>query len=79
MMDIMIYGNLADFMKSRKKFTFLNSKLVLMFSITNTLRFLERYKIVHLDFKPTNIMMAADLLVKIIDFGEAYHSEVVKR
>ncbi len=40
MMDILFNGNLADFMKNRKKFTSLNTKLVLMFSITTGLRFL---------------------------------------
>lgn len=69
MMDMLIYGNLADFMKNRKKFTSLNGKLVLMFSITMGLRFLEKFKIVHLDFKPSNIMIVPGLLIKIIDFG----------
>jgi len=69
MMDMLIYGNLADFMKNKKKFTSLNSKLVVMFSITMGLRFLEKFKIVHLDFKPSNIMMVPGLLIKIIDFG----------
>lgn len=79
MMDMMIQGNLADFMKSKKKSTSLNGKLVLMFSITMGLRFLEKFKIVHLDFKPSNIMMSPGLLIKIIDFGEAYHPEVAKK
>lgn len=74
MMDMLIHGNLADFMKSKKRSTSLNAKLVLMFSITMGLRFLEKFKIVHLDLKPSNIMMSTGLLIKIIDFGEAYHS-----
>lgn len=73
MMDMLINGNLADFMKKRRKSISLNGKLVLMFSITMALRFLEKFKVVHLDFKPSNIMILPGLLVKIIDFGEAYH------
>jgi serine/threonine protein kinase len=79
MMEMLMHGNLDDFMKSRKKSISLSGKLLLMFSITMGLRFLEKFKIVHLDFKPSNIMMIPGMLIKIIDFGEAYHSEVVKK
>jgi hypothetical protein len=40
MMDMLIHGNLADLMKKRRKFFSLSGKLVLMFSITMSLRFL---------------------------------------
>ena len=79
MMEMLINGTLDDFLKSRKKSTSLYSKLVLMFLITMGLRFLQKFKIVHLDFKPSNIMMIPGMFIKIIDFGEAYHSEVVKK
>jgi serine/threonine protein kinase len=73
MMDMLTHGNLADFMKKNRKSTSLNSKIVLMFSLTIALRLLDKYKIVHLDLKPNNIMMSSNLSIKIIDFGEAYH------
>jgi len=78
-MEMLIHGNLDDIMKSRKKSLSLNGKLVIMFLITTGLRFLEKFKIVHLDIKPSNIMMLPGMLLKIIDFGEAYHSDVVKK
>lgn len=34
------------------------------------------FGIVHLDLKPGNLMVSNSLNVKIIDFGESYHSTV---
>ena len=72
-MEMLIHGNLADFMKKNRKSTSLKSKLILMFSLTIALRLLDKFKVVHLDLKPGNIMMSSNLSIKIIDFGEAYH------
>lgn len=44
-----------------------------MFSLVQALRYLRDYKIVHLDLKPQNIMLYANYLVKLVDFGESYH------
>ena len=41
--------------------------------ISQGLRFLKDYKIVHLDLKPTNIMVGKKLDLKFIDFAESYH------
>ena len=42
------------------------------------LRHLESYRVVHLDVKPNNVMIAPGLLIKLIDFGEAFHPDVWK-
>lgn len=78
MMDFLPDGNLVEYLRARFKFLSLLSKLYLMFSITMAVRYMEIYNIVHLDLKPNNVMLAPGLLIKIIDFGEAYHPEVCK-
>jgi serine/threonine protein kinase len=54
------------------------SKVFLIRNIVNGLRFIVGYKIVHLDLKPSNIIVVSDLLTKIIDFSESYHSKICK-
>lgn len=41
--------------------------------IANALNFLEKQQVVHMDLSSHNVMISRDLLVKLIDFGEAYH------
>lgn len=41
--------------------------------ISNALNFLEKQQVVHMDLSSHNVMIGKDLLVKLIDFGEAYH------
>lgn len=50
----------------------LNTKLILLKYIAQGIKFLKDHKICHLDIKPSNILFGNGL-VKIIDFGEAYH------
>lgn len=54
----------------------LHTKIYLCMLIAQSLRYLQEYKIVHLDLKPSNIMTTKRLSIKIIDFGESYHSEL---
>ena len=51
----------------------LETKLYLLYMVTQALRYIKAYKVVHLDLKPGNIMMTPSLGVKLIDFGESYH------
>ena len=52
--------------------------MIIFFSLGQSLRYLRDYKIVHLDLKPTNVMLYCNLLIKLIDFGEAYHPNLAK-
>ena len=54
------------------------TKLVILYSLGQALRYLRDYKIVHLDLKPTNVMMYCNYFIKLIDFGEAYHPKTNK-
>ena len=47
-----------------------------MLMLVQGIRFLNGYKVYHLDLKPQNIMTTKSMMVKIIDFGESYHHEV---
>lgn len=45
--------------------------------ITQSLRYLKDYKIVHLDLKPTNIMTNKRVTIRLIDFGESFHPDLI--
>ena len=62
---------------TRRKESFTSSgKLHILTHLSNALRFLNEHSIAHLDLSPNNIMVVKDFLVKLIDFGEAYHPKV---
>jgi serine/threonine protein kinase len=45
------------------------SKIRILLNIVFGMKHLINYKIVHLDLKPTNILICKFLITKIIDFG----------
>ena len=75
LMDYLPFRNLGDFIHHNTT-ACLQTKLFLMFHTVQAVRHLREYSIVHLDLKPSNIMLFCNLLVKLIDFGESYHPEV---
>ena len=75
-MDFIPFKNLREYLRSNCDTMSLATKMHLIFSITQSLRYIRDFRIVHLDLKPNNIMIFCNLLVKLIDFGESYHPEV---
>ena len=45
------------------------TKLHLSSLIVQSLRFLKNYEIIHLDLKPSNIIISKRMVIKLIDFG----------
>lgn len=60
---------LSELMHSQGDKLSLLTKLYIMYSIAQSLRFLRDNKIVHLDLKPNNILLHPKMLIKLIDFG----------
>lgn len=54
----------------------LHSKMHIFIHLANTLNFLEKLQVVHMDLSSHNVMVCRDLLIKVIDFGEAYHPSI---
>jgi serine/threonine protein kinase len=50
----------------------LNSKLIYLKFIAQSIKFLKDHKVYHLDLKPLNILWNGNH-TKLTDFGEAYH------
>lgn len=75
-MDYIPSRNLKEFLHVGATSVSLLTKLYLIFSIIQSLRYIRDYRIVHLDLKPNNIMIFVNMLIKLIDFGEAYHPEL---
>lgn len=69
---------LLEHLQLRKHSLPLESKLTLLAHISNGLRFLAYYKVVHMDLTLNNILIYDNFLPKIIDFGEAFHRETIE-
>jgi serine/threonine protein kinase len=72
-MDFIPYSNLKDYLRDNYRSISTYTKIYLLLSITQALRFVRDHRIVHLDLKPNNIMIFTNLVIKLIDFGESYH------
>lgn len=68
-MDYLRGDNLDVYVDNSSEVLSFWSKVFLVRNIVNGLRFILGYKIVHLDLKPSNIIVISDLLTKIIDFS----------
>jgi len=71
--DYIEFPNLSDYFTQNMHTMSLHTKIYFSIMIAQSLRYLQDYKIVHLDLKPTNIMLSRKLNIKLIDFGESYH------
>ena len=74
-----IQGDELDFyIMTRVETISLWTKVCILLNLVHGLRYLENYGIVHLDVKPINALICKQLMVKIIDYGEAYHKSICK-
>jgi serine/threonine protein kinase len=76
LMDYINYPTLGTHIIKAHEVMSFQSKLYFGYAIAQALRYLHHYEIAHLDVKPYNIMLYRRNLIKLIDFGEAYHPDV---
>lgn len=60
---------------STHNFMSLYSKLIYLKYIAQGIKFLKDHDILHLDIKPTNILIGSGI-VKLTDFGESFHPQI---
>lgn len=58
-MDYIPSLTLKELMQVSRNYLSLHSKLVILLSVVQALRSIDKFNIVHLDLKPSNIMMSA--------------------
>ena len=78
LMDHISGLNLDDFLLKNRLTLCFWTKLFIIKNIINALQFVHSYGIIHFDLKPSNIMVGRDLQIKLLDFGESYHSSQCK-
>jgi serine/threonine protein kinase len=78
-MDYIPFPNLGEYLVSNRVAISLTTKVYLMFMLVQALRCLKDYGVVHLDLKPSNILIYCNLYIKLIDFGESYHPDICKQ
>jgi serine/threonine protein kinase len=69
LMEHIPFKTLSEVLQNNSGLYSLQSKLALMFSICQSLRYLREFNIVHLDLKPNNIITYYNFYIKLIDFG----------
>lgn len=65
--------SLSEYNTAHRASFSVHSKMHIFIHLANALNYLEKQLVVHMDLSSHNIMVCKDLLVKVIDFGEAYH------
>lgn len=65
--------SLEKYIQNNRKTISLNTLFQFCDNISKGLLFLKEKDIVHLDIKPSNVLISKDLKAKITDFGEAYY------
>jgi serine/threonine protein kinase len=73
LMDYVPGNNLTQEMEKKRESLTHSGKLHILTHLSNAIRFLHEKSIAHLDLSPSNILVVKDFLIKIVDFGEAYH------
>ena len=72
------YQNGNKYIEKNKEIMILYKKFRVLANVAGALRFLKSKGIVHMDLTLNNVLISsADVLPKIIDFGESY-SEIIK-
>ena len=57
--------------KVNNNFANINTLIFIMTQITQAVKYLSNYSIVHLDIKPENVLLSNNHIIKLIDFGES--------
>lgn len=70
------YSDFSVFKRARKTVMSLLMRLYFLSQVAEGLRFLHRRGICHLDLKPQNLLIGKGFVLKLSDFGEAYHPSV---
>lgn len=79
LMDYVAGNTLSEQMQKKYETITFSSKMHIISHLSNALRFLDQYEIAHLDLSPSNVIVVKDFLIKIIDFGEAYHKKTAEK
>lgn len=78
-MEYIPFSNIGEYVRMNRNILSLHTKIHLGFMIAQALRSLKSYEVVHVDLKPSNILIYCNLFLKLIDFGEAYHPQICKK
>jgi serine/threonine protein kinase len=67
--DYIASPNLSEYSLLHRLSLSPSSKVLILLMLSQGIRFLSGYQVLHLDLKPQNIMITKSMMVKIIDFG----------